>query len=44
MFEELIKLCPNFKDIDCDAKLIYMLTAEGEMSILVAKFTKKHLS
>ena len=43
MFEELIKFCPNFKDLDCNAKFIYMLTAEEETWILVAKFIKKHL-
>ncbi len=43
MFEELIKLCPNFKDLDCNAKFIYMLTEEGETSILVTKIIKKHL-
>ncbi len=41
MFEELIKLCANCKDLDCNVKFICMLTA-GETSSLVAKF-KKHL-
>ncbi len=34
LFEKLINLCPNFEYLDSNNKLIYMLTAEGETSLL----------